>query len=173
MNIADYNGGLYFSLNTFFSFVLLLVGITFYKDCDLTDYPHAISYDEVLIRFPPMCISWLISAVTFYKLCNKDYIRTFLSTQTSAQFFKEKWDWLLENASSFPSLAEAHEAALIHISIAHPNDLKEFEDEIAMFINENWHLWLGGSVKELLGDIPQQLLTGEQEAEIREMMEKG
>jgi hypothetical protein len=181
-------GGFYWSVNTCFSIVILIFGLLLYKDTDGGDsdlegnsprsnYPDAIPYEVVHYYAKGIIGTWLISVFTFYKQCRKDCRRTFYKLQTASQFTKEKWDWQLENASSFPSLAEAHEAGLMHLTLLQPRLFAHFGSEVSHWINENWDTWLGVTqrknfnrqliTKELLMRIPVQFLTGDQQAEIK------
>jgi hypothetical protein len=96
-------GGLYFSLNAIMSQALLWGSIMLYSEKMRSEDENSNDDDgerveqlttETLVNIGQGISSvWVLSVSIFFATCNKEYVRTFVSTATAKEYGKQCWDW--------------------------------------------------------------------------------
>jgi hypothetical protein len=155
-------GGLYFSVNTLMSQVVMWGGILLYNDKNISNTKEDINgqlpIDKILNFGFYLSSTWLISISLILIKCKKGFRYTFFTTATSKSYKKIWWDYSLGKEM-------IDESAVADIFTFHPHVYKHFVKEVRDYLEKNWERWMVEKpkwfTKEFIESIPLSVLSKE------------
>jgi hypothetical protein len=168
-------GGLYFSVNSIMSQVLLWGSLKLYIDkmeegrIDEDLQRSSELTKETLYSIGKAINSvWLVSVIVFFLLCKKEHMRSFVGTANTKTYNKQCWDW--QQMSQDPRVADE---VIVRLFSKHHDGYKHFEDEVGAFVIANWEKWNHEKPKFFTNKFKKSIPSSVLSEEIREELMMG